>query len=110
MKHSALLLLTLVASGCSKIQIKDIPIYWDAGNFGAVETHLVSESTADIAKAAWDEKRFGAACLMQEDFAWLRATFEKLCIDSKFGCSPEEKKMAKAFLARTDKATARIKK
>lgn len=100
---------TLVALSCSKIEIKDIPLYWDAGSNGAVETHLVSDAMRDIPKETWDKQRFGYACISQDDFAWLRATLEKACSVSKIQCGKEEKKAMDAFFTRSERAAKSIK-
>lgn len=105
----AWLCVTSVALSCSKLEIKDIPLYWDAGSSGAVVTHLVSEDTSDLTKEQWDSQRFGNVCLTQDDFAWLKETLEKACAVSKVACGAQEKKALRAFFVRSDKAIVRVK-
>ncbi len=84
-----------------------MPIHWDAGPDGAVVTRLLSEEIADIPKAEWDQKRFGYACLSQDDFAWLKATIEKACSEARGLCTPEQKKVMTGFFSRVERARAR---
>lgn len=107
-KNSAIAFVILAVSGCSKIVIKDIPLYWDAGAHGAVVTHLVSEESFDVPKAQWDEQRFGYACISQPDYGWLKATLEKACSVAKI-CDPEEKKMMAEMFRRSDRGIDRVK-
>lgn len=92
----------LVVCACSKVVIKDIPLYWDAGENGAVQTQLLSDLVKEVDKATWDKQRFGYACLSQDDFAWLRSSLEKACAVSKVACGPEEKKALREFTRRSN--------
>lgn len=93
---------TLVVCACSKVEIKDIPLYWDAGDSGAVQTQLLSDLVREVDKSTWDQQRFGYACLSQDDFAWLKSALEKACAASKVACGPEEKKALKEFSRRSN--------
>lgn len=106
-KNFAWLLLLLVVSSCTRLDIKDIPIFWDVGQDGAIVTHLVTEETSDVVKADWDAKRFGYACISQDDFGWLKATIEKACSELKGMCRTEDKKVMKAFFARAERVKIR---
>lgn len=99
----------LVVCACNKIEIKDAPLYWDAGENGAVETHLLSDLVREVDKATWDKQRFGYACLSQGDFAWLKAALEKACAVSKVACGPEEKKALKEFTRRSQVGMNKVK-
>ncbi len=109
LKNLSWLFAIWAVSACSKIEIKDIPLYWDAGPSGAVETHLVSDVVREVDKPTWDAQRFGYACVSQEDFAWLRATLEKACAMSKVACGAEEKKAIKEFTRRSDMGMSRAR-
>jgi hypothetical protein len=101
--------LPLVASSCTRLDIKDIPINWDVGPDGAIVTHLVSEESSDVPKEEWDKKRFGYACISQDDFGWLKATIEKACSELKGMCRTEDKKVMKAFFDRAERLKQRKK-
>lgn len=107
-KSFALAVVSLAVSSCNKIEMKDIPLHWDAGSQGAVVTHLMSDESHDIPKAEWDQQRFGYVCISQPDYGWVKATIEKACAVAKI-CSAEEKKMVSQFFQRADRGAHKVK-
>ena len=107
-KSFVTLFASLAISSCAKIEIKDIPIHWDAGSDGAVVTHTVSDLSFDIGKLEWDKKRFGYACISQEDFGWFKSTIEKLCGETKL-CTQDQKQKMASFFDRAERTRKRKK-
>ncbi len=96
LRISALPLLASVIFGCSNIPIRNIPVYWNLPNGGAVIAYTLSDETVLMNKADWDVKRVGYASLSDEDYRWLIATIEKACASSKIACKKEDQlKMAR---------------
>jgi hypothetical protein len=109
LKLFKMLTLLLAISSCTKVEIKDVPIYWDAAADGATLTHLLSDDVSQVPKAQWDAMRPGYACISEDDFGWVRASLEKLCALQKGICTVETKQVMRQFFARVDRLPKRKK-
>jgi hypothetical protein len=89
---SKTILLSLVLSACSQIQVKDYTLYGDEGNFGAVAAHTLLTNIPPklIAKPDWDKLRVGMACIDAASFADIQATVDKLCAKHPGECNYQQ--------------------
>lgn len=63
-----------------------------------------------MSKADWDEVSRSVVCESYDDFAWLRATIEKLCSDHPGMCQAEVKQRIARFNARASAVEARLRR
>lgn len=92
---------------CAKVQIRDVALYFDAGDSGAVMTRIISGGDNRIPKEEWDVIRRETVALTYNDFGWVKSTIIKLCSENKKLC--EEEKL-QSFASRSERILSRLRR
>lgn len=79
MTRGWLILLILVFSGCTQVQIQDHEWCGDLGPYGASCFHTLTQEKRKIDKETWDRERVGQVCGKGDAFAELKGAVLKLC-------------------------------
>lgn len=98
----------LLQSSCT-VAIKDNEFCADEGAIGSSCFHMLSDSSRDLLKPAWDHERFGMICETTDVFTNLKSAIEALCQNSG-QCSYEQKQQMINFFSKIDKLKAKVRK
>lgn len=65
------------------VPIKDMVLFVDKGDAGAVSFNFLTPGENHYSKSDWDSLRFGMVCESPEAFGNIKAELEKLCSEVK---------------------------
>lgn len=105
MRLVVLVVITLLTTSCSRVQLVDGEWCGDMGPLGAACFYTVTDQEREIPKKEWDEERFGMICTKAENFAAWKANIEKLCYETR-ACSKEVKKKVDTFAVKAGRFTS----
>ncbi len=102
-------LISLTASACSSLEIKDRLLWGDKGKFGATGVHTIHKELGNpvLSKKEWDLKRIGMVCGDADALADLLNIIDKLCARHEGECQYETIAQVKDAIART-RAAAKL--
>lgn len=108
------MVLLLLVSGCTQVQIRDETIYALKGpGAGAVSIHTLTPGMVDLSAIEWEQtqvnimnSRKAVMCMSSDSFADWKAAIEKLCSQGNY-CTYETNKAVEKFFYKMEKLKKR---